>query len=128
MDRLNLSCCSSVGGSSTGTFDSKKFYIGSVTDDDCSVQSHVSDFGTEEMGRSELMEVIHNVYQELRKADQALSEEKRRRNSREKSLIKLARELKKRKDITTKLAKKLEEVGKIPWHSLYSTVISQLLF
>jgi hypothetical protein len=111
VDRMNLSICSSVGGSSTGTYDSKKYYIGSVSEDECSVQSHVSNLGTEEMNQSELMEVVHTLYKELRKTDAALSKETKRRHSREKSLIKLAKELKKRKDITTKVALKLQEVG-----------------
>ena len=110
VDRLNSSCCS-LGGSSTGTFDSQKYYIGAVSEDECSVQSHVSDFGTEDMNREELIEMVHTLYQELRETDRTLNTERKKRQSREKSLIKLAKELKKRKDATTDLAVKLEEVG-----------------
>jgi len=111
VDRLNSSCCSSLGGSSTGTFDSQKYYIGAVSEDECSVQSHVSDFGTEDMHREELIEMVHTLYQELRETDRTLNTERKKRQSREKSLIKLAKELKKRKDATTNRAVKLEEVG-----------------
>jgi hypothetical protein len=113
VDRLNSSSCSSLGGSSTGTFDSQKYYIGAVSEDECSVQSHVTDFGTEDMCREELIEMVHTLYQELRETDHTLSTERKKRQSREKSLIKLAKELKRRKDVTTDLGVKLEEVGEV---------------
>lgn len=121
VDRMNLSCGSSIGGSSLGTLDSQKYYIGSAhgsdeVEDETSSHfgSHMGDgeedFGMEDMSRTELMQVVRTLYRELRKADESLSDEKKRRHSREKNLIKLARELKKRKDATTKLTLKMEEV------------------
>jgi len=111
VDRMNFSCSSSLGESSTGTLDSQKYFIGGVGADDYSVQSHISNFGTEDMDRDELLEVVRTLYKELRETDRALAIEIKRRQSREKSLIKLAKELKKRKDKAIRLASELDEVG-----------------
>eukprot|EP00429_Kryptoperidinium_foliaceum_P016449 CAMPEP_0176043530 /NCGR_PEP_ID=MMETSP0120_2-20121206/21602_1 /TAXON_ID=160619 /ORGANISM="Kryptoperidinium foliaceum, Strain CCMP 1326" /LENGTH=482 /DNA_ID=CAMNT_0017376937 /DNA_START=46 /DNA_END=1494 /DNA_ORIENTATION=- len=112
VDRMNFSTCSSLGGSSDGTYDSQKYYIGTVNEEDetCSVQSHVSNFGTDEMSNTELIEVVHTLYRELKNADRSLSQERKRRHSREKSLIKLAKELKKRKDTAAKHLQRIKEM------------------
>ncbi len=115
VNRLNLSCSSSIGGSSTGTSDSsyQKFYIGTVSEEseECSIQSHVSDIGADEMSHRELVDVVQRLYLELKKVDEALSAERKRRHSREKSLIKLAKELGRRKSLSNKQLEEIHEVG-----------------
>ena len=107
------SSMSSIGGSSTGLSESssQRFYIGTVKEEgeEGSIQSHVS-FGADDMSHDELMDVVHRLYGELKKADETLAREKKRRHSREKNLLKLAKELGTRKDATDKLLSKIGEV------------------
>jgi hypothetical protein len=111
---MRMASSSSIGGSSAGISESssQRFYIGTVDEEEAgSVQSHVSNLGTDDMSQGELMEVVHRLYKQLKKTDITLSEEKKRRRSREKNLIKLARELGKRKEMTNMQMAKIEEVS-----------------
>lgn len=114
VERLSASYSWSIGGSSTGTSDSSypKFYIGTVSEEseEYSILSHVSDLGADDMSHSELLDVVKRLYKELKKADEALSAERKRRHSREKNLIKLAKELGRRKNVSTKQLNKNDEV------------------
>ena len=115
VDHLNVSFTSSVCGSSTGTNESsyQKFYIGTVSEDteEGSVQSHMSDLGTDDFSHGELMDAVQRLYKQLRQTEDALAAERKRRRSREKNLIKLAKELGKRKNSSTKLLQKIAEVS-----------------
>lgn len=104
---------SSIGGSSAGISESssQRFYIGTVNEgEEGSIQSHVSDLGADDLSHGELMDVVYRLYKQLKKADESLSAEKKRRHSREKNLIKLAKELGKRKEMTNVQSAKIEEM------------------
>lgn len=106
---------SSIGGSSAGISESssQRFYIGTVNEgEEGSIQSHVSDLGADDLSHGELMDVVYRLYKQLKKADESLSAEKKRRHSREKNLIKLAKELGKRKEMTNVQSAKIEEVSR----------------
>ena len=62
------------------------------------------------MSRSEMMEVVQKLYKQLKKADTDLASERDRRKSRERSLIKLAKELALRKDAINRQMGLNEEV------------------
>jgi predicted RNA-binding protein with PIN domain len=116
LDHLNVSYTSSIAGSaSTGTNESSyhKFYIGTVSEEteDCSIQSHISDLGTDELSHGELMDAVQRLYKQLKQAEDSLSSERKKRRSREKNLIKLAKELGKRKNASNKLLDKIAEVS-----------------
>lgn len=114
LENLNVSYTSSIGGSSTGTNESSyhKFFIGTVSEEteECSVQSHVSDLGTEDLSHGELMDAVQRLYKQLKQAEDALTVERNKRRSREKNLLKLAKELGKRKNSSNKLLDKIAEM------------------
>ena len=115
VEQLNVSFTSSIGGSSTGTTDSSyhKFFIGTVSEEteECSVQSHVSDLGTDDFSHGELRDAVQRLYKQLKQTEDALASERKSRRSREKNLIKLAKELGKRKNSSNKLLDKIAEVS-----------------
>jgi hypothetical protein len=88
---------------------SQKFFIGTV-DEEGSVPSRVSNLEADEMSHGELMDLVQRLYGNLKQSDSALSTERERRKSRERSLIKLAKELAARKDVIRRQMGKNEEV------------------
>jgi hypothetical protein len=57
-----------------------------------------------------LIDLVERLYDNLKNADRALTKEKARRSGREKSLIKLAKELRKRKEMVADCMERIEEV------------------
>jgi hypothetical protein len=99
----------------------EKFFIGPPSqdnsskangyDDDVSIPSRVDLLDVDEMSHNQLVTLLERLYFNLKNADRALTKEQRRKAAREKSLIKLARELKKRKEIITELTERVDEVS-----------------
>jgi hypothetical protein len=108
MRRLSHMSMGSLGPNSNHS--SQRFYIGTV-EEEGSIQSKVSRLEADEMSYGELMGVVQRLYEHLKQSDDALATEKSRRASREKSLIKLAKELTKRKDTICKQMGQIEEVS-----------------
>jgi hypothetical protein len=124
-DLTRLSATSIEGTFSGGALDStdstRKFFIGrgGVTEDGentgdqderSSVRSRVSLVEAEEMSYEELLGLVERLYDHLKQADRALTKEQERRVAREKSLIKLAKELKNRKATIGDCTEQIEEV------------------
>jgi hypothetical protein len=78
--------------------------------DGSSMQSKVNLLQTDEMSKGELIDLIERLYDNLKNADRTLTKEKTRRIGREKSLIKLAKELRRRKDMVEEYIEQIEEV------------------
>lgn len=109
----NLSWISSGGGGSTATGSStpgKLFLEGSL--DQGSVPSRVPEDGQNEdyLSHDELVSLVQRLYEKLRQTDDEVSAEKTRRKHREKSLMKLAKELARLKDVIKQHESKMEEV------------------
>jgi hypothetical protein len=129
-----LSATSMEGTFSGGAFDSNastpRFFIGSGAinvaresgdgeEVETSVRSRVSLVEAEEMSYDELLALVERLYDHLRQADKALTKEQERRSAREKSLIKLAKELKNRKATIKEYIEQIDEVhacGILSWH------------
>jgi hypothetical protein len=77
-------------------------------DDDVSVPSMAME--VEKLSRLELMDLVERLYQNMKRADAAFANEQSRRHKREKSLIKLARELKLCKERLAECMEQIEEV------------------
>jgi hypothetical protein len=93
---------------------SQRFYIGTVNEEEaCSVQSKVSRLEADDLSHNQLLRVVQRLYSHLKKSDEALSRERKRRNSRESSLIKLAKEMSKRKTTINRQMKMLGEVSQL---------------
>jgi hypothetical protein len=108
MRRLSHMSIESSGPHSNNS--SPRFHIGTV-EEEGSIQSKVSRLEADEMSYGELMGVVQRLYEHLKQSDAALETEKSRRASREKSLIKLAKELTKRKYTICKQMGQIEEVS-----------------
>jgi hypothetical protein len=93
---------------------SQRFYL-ETADEECSIPSKVSilddmedDF--EERSYGEWMSIVRTLYESLQLADSKLTVERQRRISREKNLVKLAKELSKRNDSNRNQKKVIEKV------------------
>lgn len=125
-DLTRLSTTSMEGTFSEGAVDSNastpRFYIGGIgvieehgdedgEEGESSVRSRVSLVDAEEMSYDELLALVERLYDHLKQADEALTKEQARRSAREKSLIKLAKELKNRKATITECVEQIKEVS-----------------
>jgi hypothetical protein len=89
-----------------------------AADDDESWQSHEEEInllqdGADDMTYDELLELVERLYSNLKQADAALTKEKSRRSGRENNLIKLAKELRSRKNKIDELEEQIDDVSGI---------------
>jgi hypothetical protein len=101
--------------------DSKAVPIVAVIDDDIDDQAreedeeeddiHLLQEGADDMTYDELLELVERLYKNLKQADAALTNERTKRTGREKSLIKLAKELRSRKDKINELEEQIDDVS-----------------
>ena len=100
-------------GADSNYEESPKFYLGSSSQEEevASIPSRVSLLEMDEMSHNEVVTLVERLYTNLKTADLALTREQERRTAREKSLIKLAMELRRRKEIVTDLTEQVHEVS-----------------
>jgi hypothetical protein len=80
-------------------------------DDASSIPSHQLE--VEDLSRQELVDMVEKLYKNLKRADRALAREQTRRFAREKSLIKLARDLRRHRETLSSYLQHIDEVSRM---------------
>jgi len=83
---------------------------GEDNDDDDEDHIHFLQDGADDMTYGELLELVERLYKNLKQADAALTNERSKRTGREKSLIKLAKELRSRKHKIEELEEQIDDL------------------
>lgn len=91
---------------------SQIFYIDTVEEEEASIPRRANNLEVDDMRSRELMQIMERLYDNLRRSDDALSAERELRRSRERNLIKLAKELSWRKE---RMNKKDSQNKQVRW-------------
>jgi hypothetical protein len=95
--------------------DSEKFYIDTIEEDEeASFPSRVDNENIKietELSNQQLLDLVESLYDNLKHADSVIQKEKSRRRSREKTIIKLAKELTKHTENLNQQRGQIDEVS-----------------
>lgn len=96
-----------------------KYYIDTIEEDaeeeeeETSLPSHVASENIKiqkELSHQQLLDLVESLYHNLRQADASKKKEKARRHTRERTIIKLAKELSKQSEFVNQQREQIEEV------------------